>query len=224
MSSPQPETICHRVFPTCIFQRDWDGDLPERLQSVILGYKAANPEGIYRSNAAGTWHSDDRLLRWAGDAGEQLTSLFRTMFVTAFENMAHKKGGRYKLRLGAWAMVSKDRGYATVHTHPNCHMSGVYYVKESKTPKKLVMATGVKVSPGEIEFVDTRGAGQMTIPGLSFSPAARCAPKEGRMLVFPSWLPHFVHPVLGKDTRISVACNCTIIAYEPPKETPKDES
>jgi hypothetical protein len=33
------------------------------------------------------------------------------------------------------------------------------------------------------------------------------------ILVFPSWLPHFVHPVSGEEPRISIATNMTIMEH-----------
>jgi uncharacterized protein (TIGR02466 family) len=210
--------VMHQLFPTNVLSKDWGPDVAERIKHVILGHKASNPEGIYRSNAAGTWHSNDQLLMWSGDVGKELQTMFKGMFIAAFEQMAIKKGGKYTLRLAAWAMVYSDQGYATVHTHPNCHMSSVYYVDPGPQDTELTMATGVRVVPGNIEFLDTRGCGNMTVPGLTFQPAARIAPKLGKMLIFPSWLPHFVHPVRGTEPRISIACNCTLLKYTPPTE------
>jgi hypothetical protein len=100
------------------------------------------------------------------------------------------------------------------------------------------MATGVKVRPGDIEFLDLRGGpGTQQIQGLNMNPGIRIEPKPGMMLVFPSWLPHFVHPVTGDTERVAVACNATMTKYTlpppaetkaeasptPPKETPEDD-
>jgi uncharacterized protein (TIGR02466 family) len=208
------------LFPTFCSVRDWEGDiakLNEDLRLHIWKQRALNPEGVYRSNSAGTWHSDDFLFRWTGKAGEALHAMFGKHFVNHAEQFAPVKGGKYKLSMRAWAMVYTDRGYATVHNHPNCHLAGVYYVR-NPVEDPLTMATGVKVRPGAIEFMDTRGAGMHQVVGLNLAPAARIAPQEGRMLAFPSWLPHFVHPVVGDKERISIACNCTIESYTPPEE------
>ncbi len=211
--------IEHRsIFNTYITMFDYDAPgLNEELQKAIWKKRSHDPNGLYRSNAAGTWHSDDDALIWTGKAGETLQKMLAELFTAQAEAFAFKKGGNYKLSLRAWAMVYGDRGYATVHTHPNCHLSSVYYVT-APSDDELTMATGVKVKPGVIEFVDIRNAQDRHIEGLNFAPAARIEPKAGRMIVFPSWLPHFVHPVRGDEDRIAIACNCTIKNYTPPED------
>ncbi len=80
------------------------------------------------------------------------------------------------------------------------------------------MADGQLIKPGMLEFQDTRGTGNVTVEGLVLSPAVRIEAKAGRMVVFPAWLPHFVHPVIGDDLRIAIACNCNILGYKPPEK------
>lgn len=202
------------AFPTPIIMKQWEGvdDLNTALKLAIYKRRAADPTGVYKSNSAGCWHSDVALLKWCGE--DDLAQKFAQMFRAMGEQYANEKGGHYDVRMEAWAMVSTDRGYATVHTHPNCHFSGVYYVDEGEQ-SELTMATGVNVQSGQLEFVDTRGGSGLMVPGLNLSPAFRLTPKPGLMVIFPSWLPHFVHPVQGEVERISIACNATI-QYRPP--------
>jgi len=35
--------------------------------------------------------------------------------------------------------------------------------------------------------------------------------RPGRMVVFPSWMKHMVHPFIGSGTRISIACNVNVM-------------
>ena len=166
---------------------------------------------------SGTWHSKDDVLETCGRAGEKLADI---MFKAAMEYagwFATHPGGNLEMKLSAWAMMYAKGGYATVHNHPNCQFSAVYYVAGGHESEEKVMATGDTITPGSIEFIDTRGAGMTSIKGLNFSPVARIVPKAGRLLVFPSWLPHFVHPV-DTDDRISIACNIRILKYVLPKE------
>lgn len=209
-----------QIFPTDVQQIDWHkDDLNARLTAELWKKRALDPEGVYRSNAAGTWHSKDDLLTTTGKAGEELGEMFHKAFLKYAGNFVTKPGGELKLRFAAWAMMYSDRGYATPHTHPNCHFSGVYYVDTGSPGESQVMATGVPITPGDIEFLDTRGGpGAIQVPGMVLQPAARITPKSGRMLAFPSWLPHFVHPVRGDHVRIAIACNATVLAYTPPKD------
>jgi uncharacterized protein (TIGR02466 family) len=208
-----------QIFPTELQQIDWEASkLNVELESELWKKRALDPEGVYRSNAGGTWHSKDDVLSTTGKAGEKLADLFHSAFTQYAGRFATYKG-ELTIKLSAWAMMYSDRGYATVHTHPNCHFSSVYYVDAGAPAEDIVMATGVRIKPGTIEFVDTRAVGSVKSPGMNFQPGARIEPKNGRMLVFPNWLPHCVHPVVGDHTRIAISCNCTILNYVETKET-----
>jgi uncharacterized protein (TIGR02466 family) len=214
----KPQVNVFNAFPTHVITRQFEGteDLNNGLEHMIMEKRIADPEGIYRSNASGTWHSDTGLLKWGGPPAKKLTQMFGQMFNSYCDILGGQNGGEYRVAMSAWAMMYQDRGYATCHTHPNCHFSGVYYVKEGP-PVDLVMATGAKVRAGELEFVDTRGQAGHQITGLSMQPTLRIAPKAGMMVIFPQWLPHFVHPVVGDGSRISIACNANV-SYTPPKK------
>lgn len=209
-----------QIFPTELQQIDWPNEgLNQDLKNELWKKRALDPEGVYRSNAAGTWHSKDDILSTMGSAGEELGQMFHQACLKYAGNYVTKSGGELKIVLTAWAMMYSDRGYATVHTHPNCHFACVYYVDVGDPEEELVMATGVPITPGDIEFIDTRGGpSAIQVPGLVLQPAARVTPKNGRMLTFPCWLPHFIHPVSGDHTRIAIACNARILKYTPPKE------
>lgn len=199
------------IFSTRVQQTDFPFDsFNSTLRSEILGMRDSDPDGIYRSNQAGTWHSKDDLLQTL-PSGQELSAMFFDCFRQYASTFANQPG-QLKMKLSAWAMVYSNGGYATVHTHPNCHFSAVYYVDSGPQPEE-VTATGAAIQAGDIEFVDLRNAGAFKVPGLNLQPAARISPKSGRLIVFPSWLPHFVHPVRGDSLRIAVACNARILQY-----------
>ncbi len=221
--TPTPVTPVNvfTAFPTYVLSRQWEGVEAFNTAMIheIMKKRIKDPEGIYRSNASGTWHSDTKLMQWSGKAGKQLVQMYGKAFNQYCDVMGGKKGGEYSVQMSAWAMMYADRGYATVHTHPNCHFSGVYYLNEGDD-RDLVMVTNARVRTGELEFVDTRGQAGHQVQGLLMQPTLRIAPKPGLMVIFPQWLPHFVHPVEGERDRISIACNATI-KYVPPKEEDK---
>ena len=231
----KPVVQAYPIFLTTVYARNWKEDPPDKfdweemnhdLTVAILRNQIKNPEGMYKSNAAGTWHSDTHLLKWA-DAENQAGSKLRGMWADMFRIYCHGLGahpdGELKMHLSAWAMVYQDRGYATPHTHPNCHFAGVYYVDAGPPVDPLIMATGASIKPGELEFIDTRGGQGHQVMGLRMIPAFRLPPVAGNMLVFPQWLPHFVHPVIVEDEskpRVSISCNA-VVKYTPPKDKDK---
>eukprot|EP01113_Clastostelium_recurvatum_P046852 TRINITY_DN8270_c0_g1_i1.p1 TRINITY_DN8270_c0_g1~~TRINITY_DN8270_c0_g1_i1.p1 ORF type:complete len:306 (-),score=93.03 TRINITY_DN8270_c0_g1_i1:22-939(-) len=87
-----------------------------------------------------------------------------------------------------WATYQQNCMSHLPHTHPYQLISGVYY---SKVPE----------GAGSIVFEDPRG------PLPPFENRIIYHPKEGDLIVFPSWLLHQVTPTQGKDVRVSFSCN-----------------
>lgn len=207
-------TQIEQLFPTLIAQRQWDDvtDFNRHLVAETEKLRAYDPEGIYRSNTAGTWHSKDVVLNSCGPAGEKLAEMFRQTFTDLAHSHNGSEGALYAFKMAAWAMRYTDRGYAAVHNHPNCHFSGVYYVDTGSDleAEERIMATGANAPSGCLEFLDTRNINLM-FPGVTLQPSARITPKAGMMVCFPSWLPHYVHPVVGEGHRLSIACNATLL-------------
>lgn len=206
----QPPYELHTLFPTNVLTRDWVNKdvLNNTLKQEIWRKRALDPEGLYRSNLAGTWHSNDYLLTETGEAGEHLRGMFAQAFIEWAGTHGFKPEDETKLTMNAWAMIYSDRGYAAVHTHPNCHASAVYYVDDTTPETEITMATGVRLRAGDIEFINP-GYRDFQLKGIALNPSAIMSFKAGRMLIFPSNLAHYVHPIRGEGERIAIACNCT---------------
>ena len=105
-------------------------------------------------------------------------------------------------RLGnMWANINYKGGYNRPHIHPNSLFSGVYYVKSQPNSGKLVCNDP---RPGIQTNMPTRVKGQ---PPKHLWREIHLDPKEGRILMFPSWLWHCVEPNESNDIRISVSFN-----------------
>jgi uncharacterized protein (TIGR02466 family) len=199
-----------RNFPCNVLSRDWAGKdtLNDKIKEGVWRDRALDPEGLYRSNLAGTWHSKDNCFKTLGAEGAEL----QQMFAIAFAEWGGLHGLKSEIGISAvgWTMIYSDRGYATVHTHPNCHVSGVYYVDDTSQHDEITMATGVRVSPGDIEFINPMPR-DFQHKSLVLNPTMKFSFKRGRMVVFPSNLSHFVHPIVGPGERIAIACNGTFM-------------
>jgi uncharacterized protein (TIGR02466 family) len=116
--------------------------------------------------------------------------------------------GRFKgtLSLSAWTAICRAGAYHAPHAHPDSAWSGVYYVDAG---------TGHPDSPlgGVLEFLDPRaGADAVTAPGDPYGESLRVRPESGLLVVFPSWLYHWVHPYVGQTPRIAVSFNVMLAA------------
>ena len=99
--------------------------------------------------------------------------------------------------------INNYKDYNGVHTHPQSIISGVFYVQ---VPEKS----------GELEFyhpvtdyLDMYWPQKDITEYNSWnSPVWRMPVKEGKLILFPSWLKHGVQPNLNKvESRISVSFN-----------------
>ena len=62
-----------------------------------------------------------------------------------------------------------------------------------------------------LEFLDPRaGVEMVTAPGDPYGEPIRIRPETGLMVIFPSWLYHWVHPYAGEASRIAISFNAAL--------------
>ena len=198
------------AFVTPIWTCVWDdsAELNAGLRRMILE-RAPEKALTHRSNIGG-WHSDQDLLRWQEPEVPQLVERIKTginAVTQATKGLEEAATGGFFMV--AWANVLQQGGYNQVHDHNRYAWSGVYYVDIGDE------VPGDELN-GRIEFLDPRvGIGWPKVPGDPFKQRTRFTPEAGRMLMFPGWLRHYVHPYKGEKPRISIAFN---VAFNEPDE------
>jgi uncharacterized protein (TIGR02466 family) len=193
------------AFPTPILRKRFEASaVNEGLKRAILA-REQQEAGITRSLIGG-WHSKEDLLDWA----EPEIGPFRGYIAQAVQEMTNfamtdlANAGRVNVDLdgGAWANVVRHGSYHKIHNHPDCDWSGVYYVAVGSADPAGPAENGM------IEFLDPRmGATTPSLGGPAALPKLRVAPEPGLMLIFPSWLYHYVNTFHGTGERISIAFN-----------------
>jgi len=189
-------------FPTSI----WHFDLADSVQlnarlleAIELEYQR-DRQGVSWSNSLG-WHSVDHLHQREPFKG--LMSIALQNAIEVAQTMAWDLN-RYAVSIAnCWSIVNGKYASNYLHNHPNCFLSGVYYVK---TPDRS----------GGLYFRDPREIVHMfPAPVLEVTPwtlqKVTYQPIEGRMLIFPSWLMHGVEPNLSDDSRVSISFNISLI-------------
>jgi uncharacterized protein (TIGR02466 family) len=101
-----------------------------------------------------------------------------------------------------WITSLESGGFNSPHIHPRSTISGVYYVK---TPAEI-LENKEKSFAGWIGFMDPRSNAQIW-PLASHLNYFFIPPVEGSLVLFPSYLQHFVPPFNAKGERISIAFN-----------------
>ena len=175
------------------------------LHALILDEEAQYPS-LGRSNIRG-WHSRPDFLHRSDANVDALTS----WIIWALRRMICATTGQdaFKgtLSITAWATVCRAGAYHAPHSHPDSAWSGVYYVDGGAENPDQPLS-------GMLEFLDPRaGAEAVSAPGDPYGEPFRVRPQAGLLVVFPSWLYHWVHPYAGETPRIAISFNATIRAH-----------
>jgi uncharacterized protein (TIGR02466 family) len=193
-----------QAFPThigCVQLPDAEA-MNEGLQSLILAEELQYPS-LGRSNIGG-WHSRADFLHRSDPSVSALTSwitwALRRM-ICATTGQADFVGAA---SISAWATVCRAGAYHAPHSHPDSAWSGVYYVNSGTENSDQPFS-------GMLEFLDPRaGAEAVTAPGDLYGEPFRVRAQSGLLVIFPSWLYHWVHPYAGETPRIAVSFNATV--------------
>lgn len=109
----------------------------------------------------------------------------------------------------AWPNINRRGDYHNIHNHPHSYLSGTYYVA---LPSQYDQTQRSDTNPGAISFYDPRAqANMLAIRGDAQVDAEhRVMPTPGTLLLWPSFLHHFVHPNLSDELRVSVSYNVVL--------------
>lgn len=135
-----------------------------------------------------------------------------------------KQGINYDVKwsIQGWANINRTGDYHSLHNHPHSYLSGTYYVKaplQAYTKNGLTDTNTVTLNPqrsdlnpGDISFFDPRAqANTLAIAGdAQIEAEHRITPTAGMLLLWPSFLHHFVHPNFATEERISVSFNIVL--------------
>lgn len=190
------------TFGTPILQKNIPNteDVNKRLEDIILK-KEKKEKGEFKSNLGG-WHSTPDFLAIEDPAVQELNKWIRAAFNMTMKEILGTEKFVANCQLSGWANVNRAGDTNKVHTHPNHHWSGCYYVTAPQ---------GCKGQHGAFMLVDPRpAAGIYQLPQKSLSQDLFFTPKPGLILLFPSWIQHSALPFKGDGTRISVAFNIRV--------------
>jgi len=197
------------VFATHLVVHDWPNSdsLNADLQALVLGKEADDiKNGITRSNAGG-WQSAGNLITWKEPCIETLRQRIEKVVSKLLQEIVRDEGRNrsFKLLIDSWANINRRGDYNVVHTHPNCMFSGVYYVTPGKPDPDIPYG-------GLLELLDPREAhNYIQVTKTVLDQRYFYDNEPGRMLLWPSWVKHMVHPFVGDGERISIAFNVNVV-------------
>tara|TARA_B100000989_G_scaffold295808_1_gene277615 strand:+ start:5621 stop:6223 length:603 start_codon:yes stop_codon:yes gene_type:complete len=188
-------------FPTPVWALQIENykSVNEEMYAYIKNQQEKDQIGINKSNIKG-WHSKDFNLN---DKEPQNFASFLLSYVE--QVMVDMNWDKLKQNVkisNMWAIVNTGGSANLRHQHGNSTISGAYYVRAPE-------------SCGDIIFYDPRPAPVYSHPNAT-SPNSLNAqvngisPKEGALVLFPSYLDHSVNENLSSSERIVVSFNIII--------------
>ncbi len=198
-----------KLFPTVCFihQQPNAEKMNEELKKIILASEVKGTD-LPRSAIKGGYRSDRTFLdtnNWAVQDLRKIITATALRHVREFwkneSSTPLEKVSDFRMKLSGWSVILRDGSAGAPHIHPRANLSGVYYVS---------------VPPDKPSY---RGAGNLVLadPRIRASVApvrdqvssVMIPPKPGLMVIFPSYVEHYILPFKGDGTRVSVAFNLT---------------
>jgi uncharacterized protein (TIGR02466 family) len=198
------EILTSQLFPTLVWTTVFDdaAQLNASLLRHAYRLRDEDPAGVHNTNMEG-WQSRNvlQLLDDFEVINRRILTIARQ--IAASQNFLPDLAFRHE----AWVNISYPGASNKVHIHPNCHLSGVYYVK-------------LAPDCGSIFFRDPRTPSVMLRPPIGketpfTATEARFRPEEGRMYVFPAWLEHGVEVNRSDSDRVSISFNVHVARAGP---------
>lgn len=159
-------------------------------------------DGITKSNRGG-WHSPGNLFERSEPCFKVLREIADQAVIAATQSVGSKADlEALKLKLFAWMNSNPSGAFNAPHTHPGAHWSGVYYVSQPDVEAG---------NSGMIEFLSPRTdlADWRILDASPFKLKKKFRPQPGDIVVFPSYLIHWVYPNESDQERVTVAFNGT---------------
>ena len=104
----------------------------------------------------------------------------------------------------SWFHITKKGGYHDMHTHSNCSWSGIYYVQQGDQDS-LSDRFG-----GNNRFRSSTRMGYFDYGNRYASDSYEVSPEDGKMILFPPYVPHSATPYWGNKDRVVVAFNIRV--------------
>ena len=188
--------ILQPVFSDFVFVQEIDVN-NEELKKVCLD-KQQKDEGRVLSNVGG-WQSND-----LSSLDGEFNLLFEKIHLSLYEVLGLVGIRKNLVLLNAWINVNKHKDYNSLHYHPRSVVSGVYYIHVPEdSNSNIIFNDGSPKKTSQIDHlkIEIEKYNEFTSSTWEFKS------REGRLLLFPSWLDHLVEPNQSQEPRISISFN-----------------
>ena len=189
------------LFPTPVWTMQLDNykDVNELMYKYIKTHQKNDQIGINKSNVRG-WHSQDFDLN--DNDPQKFINFILPEIQQVMTDMNWEKNKQIAKINNMWAIINTGGSGNLRHQHGNSTISGAYYVR-------------APINSGDIIFYDPRPAPvyshpNVNNPNLLNAQVNGISPKEGALVLFPSYLDHSVNENKSSEERIVISFNIKI--------------
>lgn len=133
----------------------------------------------------------------------EVTSQIEDRLENIKRNFGFKDNIKFKIGR-SWINLNQNNNITRPHLHSNSLLSGVLYIKCKNSGPIVfmhpVMAHQYVINPNMIKEYNKFTSAEMSV-----------IPEIGKLIIFPSWLVHYVENNLDDSDRISIAFNIEIL-------------
>ena len=185
--------------PVWTVQIDNYKNVNEEMHTYIKELQNKDQIGISKSNLKG-WHSKDFNLN------ERQPQNFISLIYSSIEQVMHDMNWDKQKQIAKinnmWAIINTGGSANLRHQHGNSTISGAYYVRAPE-------------NAGDIIFYDPRPAPIYSYPNAVAPNSLNAqingiSPKEGALVLFPSYLDHSVNENKSNEERIVISFNIRV--------------
>ncbi len=189
-------------FPTCVWYFDWDGTAQygQPMIDALYAMREDDSVGITTRSTKLGWHSQDDLQDRKAFLPLMDAILANCHEIAEFEQW--NLDTQQIIIMNSWGIINQKYAYNTCHNHPYSLISGVYYLQTPENCGNLEFRDPRE--PRLMRSFDTKGHNPWTFHSVVYRPV------EGRMVLFPSWLLHSVHPNMSDEDRICISFNLNV--------------
>jgi uncharacterized protein (TIGR02466 family) len=156
----------------------------------------SNSKGRVKSNVHG-WQSEDII---GVDKNRPLISNLLKEIALMTSPVLKDLGVPKELELtNAWININPKNSFNQVHIHTKSMLSGVYYVSANEHSGDIVFHNEAKLNMLYGMFTDANNKNTYS--------SVKYKPETGKIILFPSWIPHGVNINNSQEDRISIAFN-----------------
>tara|TARA_B100001057_G_scaffold478929_1_gene549946 strand:- start:547 stop:1149 length:603 start_codon:yes stop_codon:yes gene_type:complete len=193
------------LFPTPVWTLNFDNynHINEEMYKLIKDQQNNDEKGSIKSNIKG-WHSKDFNLE--DNTIQQFIKFISPSIKEVMEDMKWEQEKQTVKINNMWAIINTGGSANHRHQHGNSTISGAYYVR---APRNC----------GDIIFYDPRPAPiyshpNVESPNMLNAQVNGISPKEGALVLFPSYLDHSVNENLSNEERIVISFNIKIQMFQ----------